>query len=195
MTVEQVSSYVLEVMQQAAKMRLNNADVTKAVITVPAHFTFAQKKATQDAAKIAGLDVLRCIDEPTAAAMAAGFHKSDEDKNVVVFDFGGGTFDLSVLSISKGVINVEATRGDMNLGGRDLDEVVVNHCLEKFKEETGVDLSGDKRARGRLYPFCEQAKKNLSEEGQYTAEVRLENFHEDTELNIEISLDEFEELA
>ena len=99
---------------------------------MPAHFTFAQKKATQDAAKIAGLDVLRCIDEPTAAAMAARLHETAEDKTIVVFDFGGGTFDLSVLSISKGVLNVEATRGDMNLGGRDLDEVVVQHCLEKF---------------------------------------------------------------
>ena len=134
MSIEQVSSYVLAVLQEAAKTLLNNANVTKAVITVPAHFTFAQKKATQDAAKIAGLDVLRCIDEPTAAAMAAKLHECNDDKNIVVFDFGGGTFDLSVLSISKGVLNVEATRGDMNLGGRDLDEVIVQYCLEKFKE-------------------------------------------------------------
>ena len=132
MTIEEVSAYVLEKLQRAAKTRLNNADVKKAVITVPAYFTFAQKKATKDAAEIAGLEVLRIIDEPTAAAMAAGFDRLDEDKTVVVFDFGGGTFDLSVLDISRGVLNVEATRGDMNLGGRDLDEVVVNLALEKF---------------------------------------------------------------
>ena len=125
MTIEQVSSYVLAALQNAAKTRLSNADVTKAVITVPAHFTFSQKKATQDAAKIAGLEVLRCIDEPTAAAMAARLHENPGEQTVVVFDFGGGTFDLSVLIINKGVINVEATRGDMNLGGRDLDEVIV----------------------------------------------------------------------
>ena len=88
--------------------------------------------------------MLRIINEPTAAAMAAGIHENDDEANVLIFDFGGGTFDISVLTISDGVIDVQATRGDMNLGGRDLDEVIVNYCIEEFKKTTGVDLSGDK---------------------------------------------------
>lgn len=99
-------------------------------MTVPAYFDASQKEATKDAAKIAGLQVLRIISEPTAAAMAAGIHENNGDQMVVVFDFGGGTFDVSILDISNGTINVEATEGNMNLGGRDLDQILVDHCLK-----------------------------------------------------------------
>lgn len=124
-----------------------------------------------DAAKVAGLEVLRILSEPTAAAMAAGFHeKEGEEFNVVVFDFGGGTFDVSVLSISnmttdtlsRGSINVEATRGDMLLGGRDIDTALVNHCLDKYKETTGHDLTEDKQSKKKLTQMCEAAKIELS---------------------------------
>lgn len=100
------------------------------MVTVPAYFDASQKEATKDAAKIAGLQVLRIISEPTAAAMAAGIHENNGDQMVVVFDFGGGTFDVSILDISNGTINVEATKGNMNLGGRDLDQILVDHCLK-----------------------------------------------------------------
>ena len=99
-------------------------------MTVPAYFDASQKEATKDAAKIAGLQVLRIISEPTAAAMAAGIHENNGDQMVVVFDFGGGTFDVSILDISNGTISVEATEGNMNLGGRDLDQILVDHCLK-----------------------------------------------------------------
>ena len=100
------------------------------MVTVPAYFDASQKEATKDAAKIAGLQVLRIISEPTAAAMAAGIHENNGDQMVVVFDFGGGTFDVSILDISNGTISVEATEGNMNLGGRDLDQILVDHCLK-----------------------------------------------------------------
>ena len=110
------------------------------MVTVPAYFDASQKQATSDAARIAGLHVLRIISEPTAAAMAAGIHENNGDQMVVVFDFGGGTFDVSILDISNGTINVEATEGDMNLGGRDLDQVLVDYCLEEFKKANNVDI-------------------------------------------------------
>ena len=110
------------------------------MVTVPAYFDASQKQATADAARIAGLHVLRIISEPTAAAMAAGIHENNGDQMVVVFDFGGGTFDVSILDISNGTINVEATEGDMNLGGRDLDQVLVDHCLEEFQKKNNVDI-------------------------------------------------------
>ena len=134
-SIEQISACVLQALKEAASERLGR-EVKKAVVTVPAYFNAAQKQATQDAARIAGLDILRIINEPTAAAMAAGIHEEDDEKNILIFDFGGGTFDISVLTISEGVIDVQATRGDMNLGGRDLDEVLVEHCLEEFKKAT-----------------------------------------------------------
>ena len=111
------------------------------MVTVPAYFDASQKEATKDAAKIAGLQVLRIISEPTAAAMAAGIHENNGDQMVVVFDFGGGTFDVSILDISNGTINVESTQGDMNLGGRDLDQILVDHCLKDFQQKYNVDLS------------------------------------------------------
>ena len=132
MSPEEISAKVLNAMQQVAQNRLQR-EVKKAVITVPAYFNQTQKQATRHACEIAGLDCARIINEPTAAAMACGFHNADDEMNVVVFDFGGGTFDVSVLNIQDGLVDVLATNGDMNLGGRDLDEILVAHCIEKFK--------------------------------------------------------------
>ena len=129
--VEEVSSHVLAYLKKIAERKVGSA-VKKAVITVPAYFNNSQKEATEQAARIAGLEVLRLINEPTAAAMAAGLHKIDDEKNVLVFDFGGGTFDISILCVSEGVLDVQATRGDMNLGGRDIDEKLVDYCKEQF---------------------------------------------------------------
>ena len=134
LAIEQISAYVLEAMAKAAQTRLGNDQMNKAVVTVPAYFNEAQKAATKNAAEIAGLEVLRIMSEPTAAAMAAGIHEQQGEAMVVIFDFGGGTYDISILEISNGSINVEATKGDMHLGGRDLDQVLVDYCLEKFQE-------------------------------------------------------------
>ena len=138
-SIEEVSAHVLKAMKRVAEVRCNRS-ITKAVVTVPAYFNETQRKATKDAATIAGLDCIRMINEPTAAAMATGFHLSDDEKNVLVFDWGGGTFDVSVLQISDGCIEVLATKGDMDLGGRDIDELLVDLCVEKFLEQTGIDL-------------------------------------------------------
>ena len=181
---------MLKALAAAAHTRLNREDVKKAVVTVPAYFNAAQKEATKNAAKIAGLEVLRIISEPTAAAMAAGIHEQQGDQMVVVFDFGGGTYDLSILDISNGTINVEATRGDMNLGGRDLDQVLVDHCLQKFNEEHKHDLSEDKAAKTRLMQECERAKITLS--NAYQATVKLHTFYEDKDLEVVIRREEFE---
>merc|ERR1712051_1001848 len=124
-------------------------DVTKAVITVPAYFNDTQRQATKDAGKIAGLDVLRIINEPTAAALAYGMDKAD-GKTIVVFDLGGGTFDVSILEIASGVFEVKATNGDTMLGGEDFDEALLDFLLKEFKKDSGIDLSGDNLAMQRL---------------------------------------------
>ena len=191
-SIEQISACVLQALKEAASERLGR-EVKKAVVTVPAYFNAAQKQATQDAARIAGLDILRIINEPTAAAMAAGIHEEDDEKNILIFDFGGGTFDISVLTISEGVIDVQATRGDMNLGGRDLDEVLVEHCLEEFKKTTGTDLTSDKRARTRLNTECEKAKINLSV--AYETKIKVHAFHNDQDLEVTVTREQFEELG
>ena len=149
-------------MRQIAEKRCGK-NVNKAVITVPAYFNNSQKEATEAAAKIAGLKVLRLINEPTAAAMAAGYHDSDDSKTLLVFDFGGGTLDISVVCISEGVIDVQATRGDMKLGGRDIDSILVDYCIEEFKDISDIDLNGDRKARRRLETECERVKILLSQ--------------------------------
>ena len=175
-SIEQISGLVLQYLKQAASDKIGQ-EVKKAVVTVPAYFNAAQKQATTDAARIAGLDILRIINEPTAAAMAAGIHEEDDEKNILIFDFGGGTFDISVLTISEGVIDVQATRGDMNLGGRDLDDVLVQYCLEEFQKATNIDLSNNRQARTRLNVECEKAKINLSV--QYETKVKVHAFYND----------------
>src|SRR5690606_32397274 len=145
---EEVSAMILSKLKADAEARLGEK-VTEAVITVPAYFNDAQRKATQDAGKIAGLEVKRIINEPTAAALAYGFNKK-KDEQLVVFDFGGGTFDVTVLEVGDDVVEVKSTDGDAHMGGRDIDQGVVRHLIDTFKKEEGIDLSKDKLALQRL---------------------------------------------
>jgi len=156
----QVSAYILQKMKETAENFLGET-VTQAVITVPAYFNDAQRQATKDAGKIAGLEVLRIINEPTAAALAYGFDKT-ENKTIAVYDLGGGTFDVSVLEIGDGVFEVKATNGDTFLGGEDFDMRIINFLVDEFKKETSVDLKSDPLALQRLKEAAEKAKKELS---------------------------------
>lgn len=159
-TPQEISAAILSKLKQAAENYLGSA-VTEAVITVPAYFNDAERQATKDAGKIAGLDVKRIINEPTSAALAYGM---DKKKNgiIAVFDFGGGTFDVSILEIQDGVIEVKSTNGDTKLGGDDVDHAIVLHLIEKFKGETGIDITKDRMALQRLKDAAEKAKIELS---------------------------------
>ena len=158
---EEVSAMILRKLKEDAEARLGGS-VTEAVITTPAYFNDAQRKATKDAGKIAGLEVKRIINEPTAAALAYGFDKKKNEK-IAVFDFGGGTFDVSILQVGDDVVEVKSTGGDSHLGGRDIDRKVLNHVIAEYKKESGVDLSGDSLAVQRLDEEVERAKKELSQ--------------------------------
>jgi molecular chaperone DnaK len=166
-TPEEVGAQVLIKMKETAEAYLGEK-VTQAVITVPAYFNDSQRQSTKDAGRIAGLDVLRIINEPTAAALAYGLEK-DQDKKIIVFDLGGGTFDVSVLEIGGGVFEVLATNGDTHLGGDDFDLVILNWMLDEFKKENGIDLSKDKMALQRLRDAAEKAKIELS--GTQSSEI------------------------
>jgi molecular chaperone DnaK len=166
---QEISAFILIKMKEAAEQHLGEP-VTKAVITVPAYFNDAQRQATKDAGKIAGLEVLRIINEPTAAALAYGLDKND-GKKIAVYDLGGGTFDVSILEIGDGVFEVKSTNGDTFLGGEDFDLRVVDYLADEFKKETNVDLRKDKLALQRLKEEAEKAKKELSSVTQY--EVNL----------------------
>ena len=159
-TPPEISAMVLQKLKTDAEAYLGET-VTEAVITVPAYFSDSQRQATKDAGKIAGLDVKRIINEPTAAALAYGLDKESEQK-IMVYDLGGGTFDVSVLEIGDGVIEVLATAGDTRLGGDDFDKCVTDYLVEEFKKAEGVDLSGDKVAMQRLREAAEKAKCDLS---------------------------------
>src|SRR4029077_3840720 len=150
----------LRKLKEAAESYLGHK-VNKAVITVPAYFNDAQRQATKDAGQIAGLEVARIINEPTAAALAYGLDKKKNEK-IVVFDLGGGTFDVSVLDVAEGVFQVVSTNGDTHLGGDDFDRVLVNYVADEFKKENGIDLRQDPMALQRLTEACEKAKKELS---------------------------------
>ncbi len=156
----QISAFILQKMKETAEKYLGE-DVSKAVITVPAYFNDAQRQATKDAGKIAGLEVLRIINEPTAAALAYGLDKKD-GKTIAVFDLGGGTFDISILEIGDGVFEVKSTNGDTFLGGEDFDMVIVDYLADEFKKENNMDLRSDKLALQRLREEAEKAKKELS---------------------------------
>ncbi len=160
----QISAYILQKMKETAENYLGEK-VSQAVITVPAYFNDAQRQATKDAGKIAGLEVLRIINEPTAAALAYGFDKT-ENKTIVVYDLGGGTFDVSVLEIGDGVFEVKATNGDTFLGGEDFDMRILNYLLDEFKKDNNVDLKKDPLALQRLKEAAEKAKKELSSSQQ-----------------------------
>jgi molecular chaperone DnaK len=158
---QQISAFILQKMKETAEAKLGEP-VTQAVITVPAYFNDAQRQATKDAGKIAGLEVLRIINEPTAAALAYGLDKKAGAKTIAVYDLGGGTFDISILEIGDGVFEVKSTNGDTHLGGEDFDLLLVNYLAEEFKKETGIDLRGDKLALQRLKEAAEKAKIELS---------------------------------
>ncbi|MEY2664260.1 MAG: hypothetical protein RIT04_68 [Candidatus Parcubacteria bacterium] len=157
---EEISAMILQKLKADAEARLGEP-VTQAVITVPAYFNDAQRQATKDAGKIAGLEVMRIINEPTAAALAYGFNKNKNEK-IVVFDFGGGTFDISVLEVGDGVVEVKSTDGDSHLGGKDIDQKIINWLAEEFKKTSGIDVRKDTLALQRLDEAAEKAKIELS---------------------------------
>ncbi|MED1468302.1 molecular chaperone DnaK [Bacillus salipaludis] len=160
-TPQEISAIILQYLKSYAEDYLGEP-VTKAVITVPAYFNDAERQATKDAGKIAGLEVERIINEPTAAALAYGLDKTDQDQTILVYDLGGGTFDVSILELGDGVFEVKATAGDNRLGGDDFDQVIIDYLVEQFKKENGIDLSQDKMALQRLKDAAEKAKKDLS---------------------------------
>ena len=192
---QQVSAFILQKMKEAAEAHLGEK-VEKAVITVPAYFNDAQRQATKDAGKIAGLEVLRIINEPTAAALAYGMDKT-EGKKIAVYDLGGGTFDISILEIGDGVFEVKATNGDTFLGGEDFDLRIVDYLADEFKKESSIDLRKDKLALQRLKEEAEKAKKELSFTPQY--EVNLPfismNANGPLHLNIKVSRSKLEALV
>ncbi|KAL3766347.1 hypothetical protein ACHAWO_012426 [Cyclotella atomus] len=191
----QIGSMVLGKMKETAEGFLGR-DVSKAVVTVPAYFNDSQRQATKDAGKIAGLDVLRIINEPTAAALAYGMDKAD-GKTIAVFDLGGGTFDVSILEISGGVFEVKATNGNTMLGGEDFDETLLEFLLKQFKQDSGIDLSGDNLAMQRLREAAEKAKREL--DGLAQTDVSLPFITADAtgpkHLNIKISKAQFENMV
>jgi molecular chaperone DnaK len=193
----EVSAAILQKMKKTAEDYLGES-VSDAVITVPAYFNDAQRQATKDAGKIAGLNVLRLVNEPTAAALAYGLSEDDDKtKTVVVYDLGGGTFDVSVLEIGDGVVEVKATNGDTFLGGEDFDTIVIDYLAKEFEKETGVNLRGDKLALQRLKDEAEKAKKELSSAN--STEVNLPFITADAtgpkHLNVKITRAKLEELV
>lgn len=192
-TAEQISSMVLVKMKETAESYLG-MNVKKAVVTVPAYFNNAQKRATKDAGTIAGLDVLRIISEPTAAALAYGLDKKYKDeRNVLIFDLGGGTFDVSILSIDGEVFEVLATAGDTHLGGEDFDNRLVDHFKKEFQRQYKVDMSDNARAMRRLRTQCEKAKRALSSGS--VAKVNLDALHEGFDFSSQINRAKFENLC
>lgn len=192
-TPEEISSMVLIKMKEVAESYLGRT-ITNAVITVPAYFNDSQRQATKDAGVIAGLNVLRIINEPTAAAIAYGLDKKTEgEKNVLIFDLGGGTFDVSLLTIEEGIFEVKATAGDTHLGGEDFDNRLVNHFVAEFKRKHKKDISGNPRALRRLRTACERAKRSLSSSTQTSIEI--DSLFEGIDLYTSITRARFEELC
>jgi molecular chaperone DnaK len=183
---QQISAFILQKMKEAAEAHLGEK-VDKAVITVPAYFNDAQRQATKDAGKIAGLEVLRIINEPTAAALAYGLDKTD-GKKIAVYDLGGGTFDVSILEIGDGVFEVKATNGDTFLGGEDFDLRIVEYLADEFKKEQGVDLRKDKLALQRLKEEAEKAKKELSFTAQYEVNLPFISMNASGPLHLNIKI-------
>ena len=194
-TPEEISAKILMKLKSDAEAYLGEK-VTEAVITVPAYFNDAQRQATKNAGKIAGLDVKRIINEPTAAALAYGIDKQDNTHTVLVYDLGGGTFDVSILELGDGIFEVKSTSGNNHLGGDDFDQRVMDYLVEEFKKENGVDLTEDKMAMQRVKDAAEKAKKDLS--GMTTAQISIPFIAQNDggPLHLEVSLtrSKFEEL-
>lgn len=188
---EEISAMVLSKMKEIAEAYLGKT-VTHAVVTVPAYFNDAQRQATKDAGTIAGLNVMRIINEPTAAAIAYGLDKKEGEKNILVFDLGGGTFDVSMLTIDNGVFEVIATNGDTHLGGEDFDQNVMEYFMKVYKKKTGKDVRKDNRAVQKLRREVEKAKRALS--SQQTARVEIESFFEGDDFSETLTRAKFEEL-
>src|SRR5271168_806905 len=183
---QQISAFILQKMKESAEAHLGEK-VEKAVITVPAYFNDAQRQATKDAGRIAGLDVVRIINEPTAAALAYGLEKND-GKKIAVYDLGGGTFDVSILEIGDGVFEVKATNGDTFLGGEDFDLRIVDYLADEFKKEQSVDLRKDKLALQRLKEEAEKAKKELSSTAQYEVNLPFISMNASGPLHLNIKI-------
>jgi molecular chaperone DnaK len=195
LTPPEISAKVLRKLKESAEAYLGHK-VNKAVITVPAYFNDAQRQATKDAGQIAGLEVARIINEPTAASLAYGLDKKEQEK-IVVFDLGGGTFDVSILEVADGVFRVISTNGDTHLGGDDFDEVLIHHVADQFKKEQGIDLRNDVMALQRLQEACEKAKKELS--SAQSTDINLPFITADAQgpkhLQMNITRAEFEKLV
>ncbi len=195
-TPQEISSMILQKLKQEAENYLGE-EVTQAVITVPAYFTDAQRQATKDAGTIAGLEVLRIINEPTAAALSYGLDKQDQDLKILVFDLGGGTFDVSILQLGDGIFEVKSTAGNNHLGGDDFDTCLMNWMVEQFRVQEGIDLSVDKMAMQRIREAAEQAKIELS--SHETTFINLPFIAADEmgpkNLDMELTRTKFEELV
>lgn len=193
---QEVSAIILQYLKGYAEEYLGET-VTKAVITVPAYFNDAERQATKDAGKIAGLEVERIINEPTAAALAYGLDKTEEDQTILVYDLGGGTFDVSILELGDGVFEVKSTAGDNRLGGDDFDQVIIDYLVDQFKKENGIDLSKDKMALQRLKDAAEKAKKDLSGVASTQISLPFITAGEAGPLHLEVTLSRaiFEEIS
>ncbi len=189
---EEISSMILTKMKETAEAYIGEK-VTDAVITVPAYFNDSQRQATKDAGAITGLNVLRIINEPTAAAIAYGLDNNTSEKNVLIFDLGGGTFDVSLLNIDDGIFEVKATAGDTHLGGEDFDNILVKHFLNEFKRKHNADISENKRSLRRLRTACEKAKRTLSSSN--TASIEVDSLYDGIDFFTSISKAKFESLC
>ncbi|KAL9418051.1 hypothetical protein AB3S75_040957 [Citrus x aurantiifolia] len=188
---EEISAMVLQKMKETAEAFLGKK-IKDAVVTVPAYFNDAQRQATKDAGVIAGLNVARIINEPTAAAIAYGLDKKEGEKNILVYDLGGGTFDVSILNIDDGVFEVRATRGDTHLGGEDFDHRVMDYFIKLIKKKYGTDISNDNKALGKLRRECERAKRALS--SQHQVRVEIESLFDGVDFSEPLTRARFEEL-